>query len=427
VRVLLSTYDSRGGIEPLLGLAAGLRAVGAEVRMCAPPDCAERLAEAGVPLVPVGDPVRALVHGAAPPSMADVPRRIAELIAAWFDKVTPAAEGCDALVASGLMPAAAGARSVAEKLGIHSVHVSYCPIYLPSPHHRPSGVPGRSVPPDVTDPRVLNDLDIQNYNAVYGPALNTHRVANGLPPVDNVRDYIIGDHPWLAADPILAPWQEPASLDVVQTGAWFVPDERPLPAELEAFLDAGPPPVYVGFGSMRAPNDIARVAIEAIRARGHRALVARGWAGLALIDDAGDCFAVGEVNHQALFGRVAAVVHHGGAGTTDRHPGRRAPGGGTPVGGPAVLGRPGGRPGHRRGTRRSGSDHRVPVSRARHGPGLPDPRAGGRRGEHDPHRRGSGGREAAGRRGQPGKAAGARVNYAGSPNQDPGRERPQRS
>jgi vancomycin aglycone glucosyltransferase len=316
VRVLLSTYDSRGGIEPLLGLAAGLRALGAEVRMCAPPDCAERLAEVGVPLVPVGDPVRALVHGAAPPSMADVPRRIAELIAAWFDKVTPAAEGCDALVASGLMPAAAGARSVAEKLGIHSVHVSFCPIYLPSPHHRPSGVPGRSVPPDVTDPRVLNDLDIQNYNAVYGPALNAHRVANGLPPVDNVRDYIIGDHPWLAADPILAPWQEPASLDVVQTGAWFVPDERPLPAELEAFLDAGPPPVYVGFGSMRAPNDIARVAVEAIRARGHRALVARGWAGLALIDDAGDCFAVGEVNHQALFGRVAAVVHHGGAGTT---------------------------------------------------------------------------------------------------------------
>ena len=316
VRVLLSTYDSRGGVEPLLGLAAGLRATGAEVRMCAPPDCAERLAEAGVPLVPVGDPVRQLVHGAAPPSMADVPRRIDELIAAWFDKVTPAAEGCDALVASGLMPAAAGARSVAGKLGIPSVHVSFCPIYLPSPHHRPSGVPGRSVPPDVTDPRALNDLDIQNYNAVYGPALNTHRVANGLPPVDNVRDFVIGDHPWLAADPTLAPWQEPADLDVVQTGAWILPDERPLPAELEAFLEAGPAPVYVGFGSMRAPAHAALVAIEAIRAQGRRALVGRGWADLALIDDRADCLAVGEVNQQALFGRVAAVVHHGGAGTT---------------------------------------------------------------------------------------------------------------
>jgi len=74
--------------------------------------------------------------------------------------------------------------------------------------------------------------------------------------------------------------------------------------------------VYVGFGSMRAPADIARVAIEAIRAQGRRALVARGWADLAPIDDRDDCFAVGEVNQQALFGRVAAVVHHGGAGTT---------------------------------------------------------------------------------------------------------------
>jgi vancomycin aglycone glucosyltransferase len=67
---------------------------------------------------------------------------------------------------------------------------------------------------------------------------------------------------------------------------------------------------------MRAPTDIARVAIEAIRAQGRRAIVARGWADLALIDNRDDCFAVGEVNQQALFARVAAVVHHGGAGTT---------------------------------------------------------------------------------------------------------------
>jgi vancomycin aglycone glucosyltransferase len=221
------------------------------------------------------------------------------------------------------MPAAAAARSVAEKLGIRSVHVSYCPIFLPSPHHppfplpgRPFPLPGRPFPPDVTDNRVLDDLDVQSYNALYGPALNTNRASIGLPPVDNVRNFIFTDHPWLAADPTLAPWQEPADLDVVQTGAWILPDERPLPAELVAFLDAGTPPVYVGFGSMRGPKDLARVAIEAIRGQGRRALVARGWADLALIDDRDDCFVVGEVNQQALFGRVAAVVHHGGAGTT---------------------------------------------------------------------------------------------------------------
>ncbi len=316
MRVLLSTYDSRGGVEPLMALGVRLQALGAEVVVSAPPDCAERMAEVGVPLMPAGESLRALVHGATLPSEDEMPRRAAKLIATWFDKVGVAAEGCDALVASGVIPAAVGARSVAEKLGIHCVHVHYCPIFLPSPHHPPTPLPGWPLPPEVTDNRVLWDLNAQSYNAVFGEALNTNRVANGLRPVDNVRDYLLGDHPWLAADPVLAPWPEPADLDVVQTGAWIFPDERPLPAELEAFLDAGPPPVYLGFGSMPAPHDIARVAIGAIRSQGRRALVARGWADLALVDDGDDCFAVGEVNQQALFGRVAAVVHHGGAGTT---------------------------------------------------------------------------------------------------------------
>ncbi|ACZ87955.1 glycosyltransferase [Streptosporangium roseum] len=320
MRVLLSTYGSRGDVEPLVGLAVQLRALGAEVRVCAPPDedFAERLAGVGVPLMPVGQSARALTTAAPPPSPANLPQRAAELIAGQFDVVTAAAEGCDVLVATGAMPAAAGARSVAEKLGIRSVSVTFQQLTLPSPHHPPLAYPGRPFPPDVTDNRVLWDLDAQSINALFGAALNTNRASIGLPPVDNVRDYVIGDRPWLATDPTLDPWQEPADLDVVQTGAWILPDVRPLPAELTAFLDAGTPPVYVGFGSMpmSASTDAARVAIEAVRAQGRRALVGRGWADLALIDDRDDCFTVGEVNQQALFGRVAAVVHHGGAGTT---------------------------------------------------------------------------------------------------------------
>ena len=108
MRVLLSTYDSRGGGEPLLGLAVRLREFGAEVRMGAPPDCAERLAEVGVPPVPVGPPVHSLVHGPTRASDMDVPRLAAESIAAQSDTLAAAAEGCHALVASGLVPAAAG-------------------------------------------------------------------------------------------------------------------------------------------------------------------------------------------------------------------------------------------------------------------------------------------------------------------------------
>jgi vancomycin aglycone glucosyltransferase len=66
MRVLLSGYDSRGGVEPLVGHAVRLRELGAEARVCAPPDkeFAELLAGVGVPLVPVGRSVRALVTGA---------------------------------------------------------------------------------------------------------------------------------------------------------------------------------------------------------------------------------------------------------------------------------------------------------------------------------------------------------------------------
>jgi vancomycin aglycone glucosyltransferase len=252
VRVLLSTYDSRGGIEPLAALGVRLRQLGAEAVVCGPPDCAERLAEVGLPLVPAGDPVRGLVHRATPPSPDDMPRLIGELIATWFDTVAPAAAGCDAMVGSGVIPAAVGARSVAEKLGIPFAHVHYCPVYLPSPHHAPPPLPGPPLPADVTDNWARWELNARQYNEIFGPALNRHRVANGLSPVDNVRDYLHGDHPWLAADPVLAPWPGPAStgpaeLGVVQTGAWILPDQRPLPAELEVVVPQwGDQPYFAG-------------------------------------------------------------------------------------------------------------------------------------------------------------------------------------
>jgi vancomycin aglycone glucosyltransferase len=102
----------------------------------------------------------------------------------------------------------------------------------------------------VTDNRTLWDLEAQSLNAVFGADINNNRASLGLPPVDDVRDYVFTDRPWLAADPTLAPWEEPADLDVVQTGAWILPDDRPLPGGLQAVLKAGAPPVYVGVGSI---------------------------------------------------------------------------------------------------------------------------------------------------------------------------------
>ncbi|MFF4432624.1 glycosyltransferase [Streptomyces sp. NPDC001513] len=312
----------------MVGLAVALRELGAEVRVCAPPDAefVERLAGFGVETVPAGQPVRPMVSTVTPGSAVGLAQRVADLMDAQFETVAAAAVGCDVLVATGPLPAVTGARSVAEKLGIRYVHASHQPVALPSPHRRPPARRGRPLPPGVGDNRALWELDARIANEMFGEELNGRRASIGLPPVDSVRDYAFTGRPWLATDPVLDPWQ-PTDLDVVQTGAWTGPDERPLPADLEAFLNAGTAPVYVGLGStpVGAPQDFARVAVDAVRAQGRRMVLSRGWAGLDLVDDQDDCFLVGEVNQQALFRRAAAVVHHGSAGTTTT-----ATGSGTP-------------------------------------------------------------------------------------------------
>ena len=181
-------------------------------------------------------------------------------------------------------------------------------------------------PKDATaDNRTLWAEDAQRWNERWGPALNSHRASAGLAPVTDVRSHILTDTPWLAADPTLAPWPESADAEVFQTGAWILPDHRPLSRELEMFLEAGEPPIYFGFGSIRAPEGLSRTMIETARMLGRRAIVSRGWADLSLVDNEADCLSIGEVNQEALFQRVAAVVHHGGAGTTTAAAGAGAP------------------------------------------------------------------------------------------------------
>lgn len=328
MRVLLTTFGSRGDVQPVLALAVALRALGADARVCAPPDeeFVKLFAAAGVPLLPAFTSVREWVAEMLPKrATISLPKVAAQVMAAQYDAISAAAhgdgmgfgrKGCDVMVATGLFSSVAAARSVADKLGMRYVFAAYCPIFLPSPYRRPFEYPSHPHPPGVTDNQVLWDRDVQVMNELFGEGLNTLRAAVDLPKVDNVRAHCYTDRPWLAADPVLAPWQQPANIDVVQTGAWTLPDERPLPMELLAFLDAGTPPVYVGLGSLPAPKDFARMAIEVVRSQSRRVLLSRGWAELALVDDREDCFIVGEVNQQALFPRVAAAVHHGGAGTT---------------------------------------------------------------------------------------------------------------
>lgn len=321
MRVLLSTFGSRGDVEPMAALAAQLRAMGAEPIVCGPPDpeFAELVSRAGATLAPAHTPVRQFVADALAnrPPMT-LPERAALVLKAQREAISAAAEGCDVVLAAGLFPSTAAARCVAEARGLPYVYATYCPIYLPSEHHRPSAYPGHPVPAEETDNRALWSRDVKTMAAVFGEAWNELRASIGLPAAQNVRDEVFTANPWLASDPTLSPWPSTQLRDVFQTGAWILPDDRPLPADLETFLTAGAPPVYVGFGSipLEALKEAGRIAIRAARAQGRRVLLSHGWVGLALEDQGRDCFAVGEVNQQALFPRVAAVVHHGGAGTT---------------------------------------------------------------------------------------------------------------
>lgn len=319
MRVLLTTYGSRGDTEPMAALAVALQAQGAEAVVCAPPDqeFIDLLARAGVPFAPAFMGVRDWISVAGKPPM-DLPKRASQMAFAQLGAINRATQGCDLIVGTGLMPSCIASQALAEQKGIPYAQAIFCPLLLPSDHHAPFAYPGHPLPPEATDNRALWSHNITAMNALFGEAADGVRTAVGLPAVGNIRDHVFTDLPLLASDPTLWPWAPTELCEAVQTGAWILPDDRPLPEGLDAFLEAGQPPVYVGFGSMAmaASQDAARAAISAARANDRRVVLAGGWAGFTLTDDSADAFLVGDVNQQALFPRVAAAVHHGGAGTT---------------------------------------------------------------------------------------------------------------
>jgi vancomycin aglycone glucosyltransferase len=323
MRVLLSTVGTRGEVQPVVGVATQLRASGHEAVVCASPDFREWVESLGIPFVPAGPELRGTAEQGERvlPTPEQRQQMIDGTVAAQFAAVGAAADGCDVVVGGGAL--AIAAHSIAEHRGIGYVHASFCPITLPSPHHAPPsyGIPAQKP----ADNHTLWLEDSQRWNLLWSAAISSRRTALGLAPVTHVRDHIFTRRPWLAADPTLAPWPEPTDPDVFQTGAWILPDDRPLDPEVEEFLEAGEPPVYLGFGSIRPPEGITATTIGAARAIGRRVIVSRGWADLALVDGEPDCLSVGDVNQRALFRRVAAVVHHGGAGTTTTAAGAGAP------------------------------------------------------------------------------------------------------
>jgi UDP:flavonoid glycosyltransferase YjiC (YdhE family) len=106
--------------------------------------------------------------------------------------------------------------------------------------------------------------------------------------------------------------------NVYITGYWFLDEAGSPSPELERFVAAGAPPVYVGFGSMASsdPTRLTQLIVEALTRVGRRAVLVRGWSGAAALDLPASIFPLDGAPHRWLFPRMAALVHHGGAGTT---------------------------------------------------------------------------------------------------------------
>ncbi|WP_143734280.1 glycosyltransferase [Microbispora rosea] len=111
----------------------------------------------------------------APPTPEQRRRMIEGTVAVQFAAIPAAAEGCDVIVAGGAMSMAA--HSVAERLGIAYVYVSYCPVTLPSPHHAPVPVWGQAPADATAGNRALWAEDARRWNGTVGAAINAHRAA----------------------------------------------------------------------------------------------------------------------------------------------------------------------------------------------------------------------------------------------------------
>src|SRR5262245_15517547 len=321
MRALLAAVGTRGDVQPALALALELRKLGHAVRMCVSPNFVDWAKGLGLEALPMGVEMRMPAQGAGttptltPEELRRLRESLPDLIADQFETIGAAASGCDVIVGANAHQYAAP--SIAKRKGIGCVTAVYSPAALPSPDLAPP--PALGQPMDEATAASIEERWSKVARAWNERALdrvNRNRLRLGMDPIDDVLEYVLTDHTWLAADAALAPVPATPGRKIFQTGTWVLPDRTPLPADLEAFLESGEPPILVGFGSMPAAASLSRQLIGAARVLGSRIIISRGWAGLDLIDNASDCMVVGDVSYDILFPRLAAVVHHGGGGTT---------------------------------------------------------------------------------------------------------------
>lgn len=329
MRICVVASGSRGDVQPYVALATGLQQAGHDVRVVTSDDFSGLVSGAGLAFRSLGigvetllqqDEWRGVVEGG---NMLKIAMRMSAAMkqhaAGLAERMPPLIEDAD-LVVTGLA-GLTGVFSIADHFRIPYVQAYVFPV---TPTRAFAGPLAPAMPLGGT----LNRL---SFHAMRQILWQSGRVADmtirkrlSMPPAS-----FWGGYRALQAKrvPIVYGYSQqviprPPDWDdtIAISGYWFLEAEAGWmpPDDLVRFLDAGEPPVYIGFGSMgnRKPEAMTRLALEALALSGQRGILASGWGGFSAADLPENVHMIGSVPHSWLFPRMAAVVHHGGAGTT---------------------------------------------------------------------------------------------------------------
>jgi len=332
MQITIITIGTRGDVQPYIALGRGLIQAGHIVRFATHTNFEDFVTSYGLEFWPVrGDAqmlagnqeVRELTQkGNFIKTLRRMQQAGAHAISEWMEDGSRVSQGVDLLIA-GTVGLIAGS-SIAEKNQLPILHAHVFPT-----------APTRDFPSILFPPTIPNlgrtfnlissKLVMQLGWMGARPMLNRARKkvfdlppapSNGIAATTPLKGFpaIYGFSPSVIPKP--AEWR---AEDYI-TGYWFLdpPDDWNPPSDLLDFLQAGPPPLYIGFGSIgnRDPAEITELVLQALEQTQQRAILLSGWGGLQKMDFPASIFMLDSIPFTWLFSHVAAVIHHGGAGTT---------------------------------------------------------------------------------------------------------------
>jgi sterol 3beta-glucosyltransferase len=331
VRVTITTGGSRGEVQPYVALGLGLRAAGHEVRISAQAGYQQFVHDRGLGFHPIsGDPhelvSELLEEGNNPIRFARRFRRIlGSLIEQNLQEYLAACRDAEVIVYS---PVGFLGYVVAEALRIPRVGAALYPLLSRTRHFPSSIVPIGKRRPRGAFGGIYNYLTYIFSEQLFWQSFRTS-ASRAVKDHLSLSTAFWGPFGEMTRhrEPILYGWSPsvlPQPPDwggwLHTTGYWFLEQSSgwQAPEELADFLDSGPPPVFVGFGSMNniGPERLTAIVLQALERTGQRGILATGWGGIGYADLPDTIFRVEDVPHDWLFEQVKATIHHGGAGTT---------------------------------------------------------------------------------------------------------------